>query len=299
MTDDAHSALYFTPSRDHWHSASQLARCVDEWELGSLGRVLDLGCGKGHWSRALGPHLTAMHALVGLDAEQAWVDAVVPAWRESGLKAALAAVRGDIHALPFQDQSFDLVTCQTVLIHAADPVRMLTEARRVLRPGGKLLVCEPNNLANVAAELAATPAASIDTVLSVLRFQLLCQRGKIALGLGDNSFGEQAVAAATRAGLRLVGARLVEKVHSQTPPYSSPLERQGIAEQRDLAARGIAGWPREEAHRYFEAGQGSADGFDDAYDEVLRHERSVLDAVNAGTYARSGGTVQYLICAAR
>jgi SAM-dependent methyltransferase len=50
----------------------------------------------------------------------------------------------DFHALPFDDRSFDWVVADSALHHGTDVVRVLSEARRVLRPGGRLLaVREP------------------------------------------------------------------------------------------------------------------------------------------------------------
>jgi len=299
MTEAPHSALYFTPTRDLWHSPTQLARCAADWDLHAATDVLDLGCGMGHWTRALAPHLVGLRSLVGVDAEQAWVDAVLPAWREAGLPGELGAVRADVHALPFADASFDLVTCQTVLIHARDVQAVLAEAHRVLRKGGKLLVCEPNNLANVMAELAADPALPIEDALDIFRFHLLCMRGKDTLGLGDNSLGERVVGLMARAGFAIDGVRLLEKVHPLTPPYATEAEQLAIAEQRDLMDRGIAGWPRSEAHRYYAAGGGSDAGFAAHYERVLCYERSVVSQIDRGDYARSGGTVQYLVCGSR
>ena len=55
-------------------------------------------------------------------------------------------MRGDIGSLPFRDESFDLVTANTVVEHLADPERQFREIGRVLRPGGTLLLHTPNAL---------------------------------------------------------------------------------------------------------------------------------------------------------
>lgn len=49
-------------------------------------------------------------------------------------------VVGDVHALPFEDSSFDIVLCVEVLEHLHTPQKALDEMRRVLRPGGTLLL---------------------------------------------------------------------------------------------------------------------------------------------------------------
>jgi SAM-dependent methyltransferase len=53
-------------------------------------------------------------------------------------------VRGDIAALPFRDQSFDLVTANMVVEHLSQPSHQFAEIARLLRPGGKFLFHTPN-----------------------------------------------------------------------------------------------------------------------------------------------------------
>lgn len=56
--------------------------------------------------------------------------------------ANIAWKRGELEALPLADASVDVAVLSQALHHAADPVRALAEAERVLRPGGKLLVLD-------------------------------------------------------------------------------------------------------------------------------------------------------------
>jgi 2-polyprenyl-3-methyl-5-hydroxy-6-metoxy-1,4-benzoquinol methylase len=58
----------------------------------------------------------------------------------------MAAVCVDLNAgvLPYQDGSFDCVTCLEVIEHVVDPLRLLKELHRVLRPHGQLVLTTPN-----------------------------------------------------------------------------------------------------------------------------------------------------------
>ncbi len=50
---------------------------------------------------------------------------------------------GDIHDLPFEDDSIDAILCLAVLEHVENPIQAMSEMRRVLKPGGKLLLYVP------------------------------------------------------------------------------------------------------------------------------------------------------------
>src|SRR5262249_62051383 len=54
--------------------------------------------------------------------------------------ATVEFVAGDASALPFRDESFDIVTCRTAAHHFADVAGAVRQIHRVLRPGGSLLL---------------------------------------------------------------------------------------------------------------------------------------------------------------
>ena len=103
--------------------------------LPASARVLDAGCGSG--SPAL-ERIDRAGAAVGLDLSRRQLQLAA----ESAPGAALA--QGDMTALPFEDDSFDGVVACWSLIHIpmADHAAVVGESARVLRPGGRALVCE-------------------------------------------------------------------------------------------------------------------------------------------------------------
>lgn len=59
-------------------------------------------------------------------------------------KVSGADIVGDIHHLPMPEHSLDGIICQSVLEHVHDPLRAMAELKRVLRPGGAMLLYVPS-----------------------------------------------------------------------------------------------------------------------------------------------------------
>jgi SAM-dependent methyltransferase len=100
-------------------------------------RALDLGCGTGALTAALA-HAGA--DAVGAEVAQAALERARRAHPE--LRFLLVPTDGP---LPFKDRAFDLVWASEVIEHVADTARWLSEVRRVLVPGGRLLLTTPNH----------------------------------------------------------------------------------------------------------------------------------------------------------
>jgi ubiquinone/menaquinone biosynthesis C-methylase UbiE len=122
------------------HSVPNAAFVERLWELGARGgRMLDIGTGPGHIpllvaarfpeARIVGVDL-ALHMLAHAERHRA----------VSPHGARVAFLQGNARGLDFADASFDAVFSNTILHHIPDPVPFLREARRVLRPGGALLI---------------------------------------------------------------------------------------------------------------------------------------------------------------
>ena len=101
-----------------------------------FSRVLDVGCGHGHWTCALA---SLNEEVVGVDIHQHRVKIAGELIKDLWIDNARAVV-GNAMELPFEDAEFDGIFCYGVFMFL-DPVKALAEFRRVLRPGGSLYVC--------------------------------------------------------------------------------------------------------------------------------------------------------------
>ncbi|ACY14561.1 methyltransferase domain-containing protein [Haliangium ochraceum] len=105
-------------------------------------RVLDAGCGTGDDVIELAGLVGEEGRAVGLDNSQAIVDEGRARAHRAGVAAEFHV--GDIAELPFPDHAFDAVRADRVLMHIPDRERALSELVRVTRPGGRVVVREPD-----------------------------------------------------------------------------------------------------------------------------------------------------------
>lgn len=104
-------------------------------------RILDVGCGTGYFARMLSTTVGADGAVVGIDASPEMID---HASSRSRSEANMSFKIADACALGFPDSSFDVVVSSLTMHHLApaDQLPAIQEMRRVLRPGGTLLIAE-------------------------------------------------------------------------------------------------------------------------------------------------------------
>lgn len=111
-------------------------------------RVLDVGTGTGLQLKAIhemAPHL----ALYGLDISEAAIKAASKAL--AGLKVDLRS--GSISATTYDDNFFDIVTCNASMSYWENPVDCFNEIYRILKPGGEVILFEPQKEINLEEAL--------------------------------------------------------------------------------------------------------------------------------------------------
>ena len=109
----------------------------------------------------------------------------------------------------------------------------------VLRPGGLILVAEPDNVASSLVFNSVRPDDSVEEILAGVRLQLTCERGKAALGEGNNSVGDILPGLFVDAGLNDVAVYLNDKTNPFLPPYDSVEQRAMREEMLDFEAGGF------------------------------------------------------------
>jgi SAM-dependent methyltransferase len=120
-------------------------RLIRELRLASGMRVLDAGCGPGTQALAVAQAVPGV-SVVGVDASHAMVEEAV---RRAEPHNRVSFEMADAGALPFPDASFDAVMAQTLLAHVHDPGAVLTELRRVTRPGGRIAALDLDTASTV------------------------------------------------------------------------------------------------------------------------------------------------------
>ena len=107
---------------------------LGELELEPFEDVLDVGCGTGAVLELLHARYPNKH-LTGLDLTPGMIDVARAKHLDN-----VSFVVGDAEALPFEPWSFDAVLCSNSFHHYLHPEKFFSEAARVLRPGGRLIL---------------------------------------------------------------------------------------------------------------------------------------------------------------
>jgi ubiquinone/menaquinone biosynthesis C-methylase UbiE len=120
----------------------QHSRSVNEWLCQAAGlkpgsRVLDLASGTGQPAFTAAGAVGAEGSVLATDIAPTMVEVINRRAQESGI-TNLEAREMDMDTLDLPDASFDAVTCRWGFMFSPEPVRALSEARRVLRDGGRL-----------------------------------------------------------------------------------------------------------------------------------------------------------------
>lgn len=298
MQPQPHSAEQFGPQRDFWWHRDFLDLMAGRWRLHEATSLADIGCGQGHWSRLLFPYLRKPARLVGVDREPRWVTETAQNFQRAfPLVAAnhFEFLEGEATKIPLPDNMFDVVTCQTVLMHLERPLDALREMLRILRPGGLLICTEPNNLWNYLSFTSLTAAEPIEKLVLQFEFWLRYHRGKVSLGQGDHTIGDLLPGYFAQVGLAQIEVHQSDRVGAIFPPYQTPEQQTLLAQEREWKDTAAVCWDPEELRRCVLAGGGSLEFFQQGYQELRAKSTAEQQAVATGTFHTAGGGLCYLV----
>jgi ubiquinone/menaquinone biosynthesis C-methylase UbiE len=133
---------------------------IDRAALRPGERVLDVACGTGVVARLAAAHVGATGTVAGIDINPGML-AVARSAVPPGM--AIEWYEASAEALPLPDESFDVVLCQMGLQFFPDRLAALREMRRVLAPGGRLVINVPGPTPRIFAILAEALARHVKT----------------------------------------------------------------------------------------------------------------------------------------
>jgi SAM-dependent methyltransferase len=192
-------------------------RRIEHLGLGSGARALEVGCGNGSMSAWLARRVAPDGLAVAVDLDLSLVDATAP---------NLELRQGDIVAGPIAPEDFDLVTARAVLHHVADADRAIANLVHSARPGGAILLIEPDLL-----------PVSISEPAEVRAFWKGWLGWSCDAGI-DYAIGRRLAAALARHGLEIIEAIAETALYNGGSPWAVYWEQTVIELRSRLVASG-------------------------------------------------------------
>jgi SAM-dependent methyltransferase len=183
-----------------------IADYLGELELERISSVLEIGCGTGVVSRTLAAAPEFRGTIEATDVSPHLVEVARRHAAAEGVSARIAFGVSSAAHLQAGDSAYDLVIAHTLLSHAPDPVAILAECARVLRPHGRLLIFDRDfassalslesdiaakiNLTDITSAFAAQPfiIRQLPGLLSDIGFSIALHRAYVIADVGHAEF---------------------------------------------------------------------------------------------------------------
>lgn len=154
MTEQIHFDKYLKKGAYHWRDYDGgilymnaytrarydlVVKYLRSLKIPENGVILDMGCGDGALAGVI--HNTLNNHIIGVDTDPYAIALARGIFEKRGYRGEFFKIEG--YATEFPDGKFDAAVCSDVIEHVADPVDLLREIKRVLRPGGHLVITTP------------------------------------------------------------------------------------------------------------------------------------------------------------
>lgn len=243
-------------------------------------KCLDVGTGEGFMVFSLSKYILPGGSFVGIDCDEGLLRTARRLASKAGLTESVRFRKGDACKLPYKDNTFDRVICQTLLMHLPVPEAGLSEMVRVTKPGGLVVCIEADNAYRICYD-----NAGFDNLKEWERFYAFYFRHFLDIRerkICDNMIGRRLPALLHAQGLEDITMRRNETVHmelpeergkvsetgrevhapAEDPPAAVPkLSKKQLAELERVVGKSLARWflrfkPRLDAKEAFLSARG-------------------------------------------
>lgn len=300
--NEIHSEEWFTDTREYWWNDDYLELLINRLDLKNVSSIADIGCGKGLMTRKIIPFLPNLKNSFGIDIEKSHVEAAYNIINNTYKNINSKFLLGDAKKVPLESEISDFTFCQTLLIHVDEPLKVISEMKRITKNNGTVMAIETNNIINSLVKssylnknITYDNIIDISKTLNLLEYDLIIQKGIYNLGEGYLSVGDYVPRLFKEAGLKNISVSVLDKACSLIPPYNTK-EKQAIAnELLGWINNSTAEFDYKQMKKYYIAGGGKIDKFDYLWNIQKKEALNIRKALLNETYVMPGGALMYIV----
>ncbi len=222
-SDSKYKKMLIEQRRDLWNKDT--IEMLSKWfGLHSGMKVADIGCGLGYLGLTFWEYFGDAGSYTGVDKSQNLVTEAKDMAKEWSQNGNVNFIHGDVYNLPLDNDSYDVVMCQTLLMHLEFPDKALQEMKRILKSGGLIVCIEPDNLCNSTRPVVSSLVdESLEDLLLRTKIYYYRFKGYKKLGYGDFTIGSKLPKLLSEAGFSNIDARAGDKIRFTIPPYGEDM----------------------------------------------------------------------------
>jgi len=166
---------YFNEQAETWDEtvaekdAAKLKRMAERLDIKPGATVLDVGTGTGVFLPFLLNNMEVAGQVVALD----FAEKMLARARDKGFSGNIDFLQADAANLPLGEELFDVIVCYSSFPHFNDKPKVLAEMSRVMKSGGRLLICHTSSRSEINEIHRQNPAVKNDLLPDQDEMQLL------------------------------------------------------------------------------------------------------------------------------